>query len=56
MSSPKTDDTGFSSVCVECGKINQQTLYKRYTGGSIQLSQCVSPIVSNGLINDQLGE
>lgn len=31
-----------TSVCVQCGKTNTQALYKKFTGGTIQLSQCVS--------------
>ena len=31
-----------SSVCVECGKSSDQELYREFTGGTIQLSQCVS--------------
>ena len=30
-----------SSVCVECGEKNDQALYRKFTGGAIQLSQCV---------------
>ena len=30
-----------SSVCVQCGRTNAQALYKKFTGGTIQLSHCV---------------
>ena len=30
-----------SSVCVQCGKTNASALYRKFTGGIIQLSQCV---------------
>ena len=30
------------AVCVECGRQSNQQLFKRYTGGAIQLVQCVS--------------
>ncbi len=29
-------------ICVECGQQGEQELFKRYTGGAIQLMQCVS--------------
>ena len=35
-------DPGHSSCCVECGKGSNQALYKEFSGGTIQLSQCVS--------------
>ena len=33
-------------VCIECGKRNSDGLYRVYTGGSIQLLQCVSQYLS----------
>lgn len=35
-------EVNMESVCIECGKKNSGGLYKVYTGGSIQLLQCVS--------------
>ena len=33
------------SVCIECGGWNDETLYKKYKGGAIQLNQCVREFV-----------
>ena len=33
-------------VCIECGRRNAGALYRQYTGGSIQLLQCVSESVA----------
>ena len=44
-----------TSVCVQCGKINTQALYKKFTGGTIQLSQCVglfSIVILSTKVND----
>jgi len=32
----------YSSCCIECGRGSNQALYKEFSGGTIQLSQCVS--------------
>lgn len=38
-----TDDVTMKRVCVECGKESaDQQLYREFSGGTIQLSQCVS--------------
>lgn len=35
---------GSSSVCIECGEYSSSSVFKVYSAGSIQLSQCVSDI------------
>ena len=36
------------SLCIECGKDNNRALYKEFSGGTIQLSQCVSLVCGFG--------
>ena len=35
-------DVRMKLVCVECGKSSDQRLYREFSGGTIQLSQCVN--------------
>lgn len=38
----QTREPCYTSCCVECGRGSNQALYKEFSGGTIQLSQCVS--------------
>lgn len=39
-----------TSVCVECGESSKQALYRRFTGGAIQLTQCVRNELNSHLV------
>jgi len=48
-------DSDSCSLCVECGKESNRALYKEFSGGTIQLSQCVSVLCGSKICKTMHG-